>query len=102
MQLPTDRESFHGLDPLVATRSSQDEAAADERAIEHHRARPALPLLAGVLAAGELELLAEEREQRLAVARVGRALLAVHGERDFHQDILATRASARAPMTAST
>src|SRR5438445_9843259 len=95
-------ERFDGLDLLVGAGACEHEAAADERAVEHHRARPALPLLAGVLAAGELELLAEEREQRLAVARVGRALLAVHGERDFHQDIRATRVSARAPMTAST
>ena len=52
------RKRLHGLDLLVRTRAGEDEAAADELAVEHDGARPALALLARVLAAGELELLA--------------------------------------------
>ena len=51
----------------------EDEARADERAVEQHRARAALALLAGVLRAGQLELLAQGEEEALAAPDVGLA-----------------------------
>src|SRR5437588_2354755 len=41
-------EPFDGLDAFAGAGAGKDEAAADERAIEHHGARSALALLAGV------------------------------------------------------
>ena len=52
----------------------EHEAGADERAVEQHRARAALALLARVLRAREAELLAQREEQRLALPAVGLVL----------------------------
>ena len=52
----------------------EHEARADERAVEQHRARAALALLARVLRARVAELLAQREEQRLALPAVGLAL----------------------------
>ena len=49
----------------------EDEAGADEHAVEQHRARAALALLARVLRARVAELLAQREEQRLALPAVG-------------------------------
>ena len=51
----------------------EHEARADERAVEEHGARAALALLAGVLRAGQAELLAQREEQALAAPDVGLA-----------------------------
>ena len=69
------------------------EAGAHELAVEKHGAGAALALLAGVLRAGQLEPVAERREQAVARPGVGLARLAVHGERDPHAR---HRSSARA------
>ena len=53
-------------------------------AVEQHRARAALALLARVLRAREAELLAQREEQRLALPAVGLVLLAVDAQRDPH------------------
>ena len=54
-------------DDLVAVRlRGEDEARADELAVEENGARSALALLARVLRAGELEPVAERREKALA------------------------------------
>ena len=49
----------------------EDEAGADEGAVEQHRARAALPLLARVLRPRVAELLAQREEQRLPLPAVG-------------------------------
>ena len=49
----------------------QDEARADELAVEQHRARAALALLARVLRAGQAERVAQRRQQALAGPDVG-------------------------------
>ena len=86
-------------DDLVAVGlRRQHEARADERAVEEHRARAALALLARVLRAGQAEPLAERVEQALARPDVGLARLAVDGERDPHAS---TRSSARSARTRS-
>ena len=51
----------------------EHEAGTDERAVEQHRARAALTLLAGVLRPGHAELLAQREEERLALPAVGLA-----------------------------
>ena len=52
----------------------EHEARAHELAVEQHRARPALALLARVLRAGQPEPLAQRVEQALALPDVGLAL----------------------------
>src|SRR5262249_55125065 len=76
----------------------EDEARADEHAVEEHRARAALALLAGVLRAREAEPLAQRVEEALALPDVGFRLAAVDAERDPHAS---TRASARRASTPS-
>ena len=62
----------------------EDEARAHELAVEEDGARAALALLARVLRAGELEPVAERREEALAGPDVGLAPLAVDRELDPH------------------
>jgi hypothetical protein len=76
----------------------EHEAGADERAVEQHRARAALTLLAGVLRAGEAELLAQREEQRLAFPAVRLMLVAVDLDADPHAR---TRSRARRVSTFS-
>ena len=59
-------------DHLVAVGlGGEHEAGADEPAVEEHRARSALPLLAGVLRAGQPEPLAQREEQALSGPDLG-------------------------------
>ena len=76
----------------------QHEARAHEHAVEQHRARAALALLARVLRARHVELLAQRVEQRLALPAVGLALDAVDAQRDPHASVLS---SARFVITRS-
>ncbi len=62
----------------------EDEARADEPAVEQHRAGSALALLAGVLRPGQPEPLAQREEQALAGPHVGLAPLAVDRQLDPH------------------
>ena len=73
------------VDDLVAVRlRGENEARAHELAVEQHRARAALALLARVLRAGQLEALAQRIEQALARPDVGLEPLAVDSQRDPH------------------
>jgi hypothetical protein len=59
----------------------RDQAGASRQAVQQHGARAALALLAGVLAAGQAESLAQREQQALARPDVvGRPGLAVDGE----------------------
>ena len=70
---------------LVTVRlRGEHEARADERAVEQHGARAALPLLARVLRAGKAEALPQHVEQALATPGVGLVALAVDRQRDLH------------------
>src|SRR5204862_5976571 len=72
-------------DHVVALRlRGQHQARADELAVEQHRARAALALLARVLRAWQPEPLAEREEKALALPDVGLVLLAVDAKRDLH------------------
>ena len=53
---------------LPATAASRVDARARRLAVDEHRARAALPFAAAVLAAGQVEVVAQDREQ--AVARL--------------------------------
>ena len=77
-------DALDGDDVVPVGLRREDEARADERAVEQHRARSALALLARVLRAGQLELLAEREEEALAAPDVGLAQLAVDGQLDLH------------------
>ena len=105
-----DERLLHGVQPLAVGKPldgrhvvavglrGEHEARADERAVEQHRARAALALLARVLRAREPELLAQREEQRLALPAVGLLLLAVDPDGDPHTS---TRFSARSVSTRS-
>ena len=71
MQLPSGGDALDGDDLVAVGLRSEDEAGADEGAVEQHRARAALSLLAGVLRAGQAELLAQREEKALATPDVG-------------------------------
>src|SRR5438445_416530 len=94
-------ERFDSLDAPFRGRGAEHETCAHEVAIHDHRAGTALALLACVLAAGKSEVLAQDREEAFVVRRFRLALLAVDRQLDPH-GMTATRASARAPITAST
>src|SRR4029077_13640540 len=66
VQRASSGDAFHGDDVVPVGLSGEGEARADEVAVEEHRARTALALLAGVLGAGEAELLAQREEKALA------------------------------------
>src|SRR4051794_22180990 len=72
------RDALDGDDLAALGLGGEDQARADELAVEVDRARAALALLAGVLRAGQAEVLAQGREQALALPNaVGLARRAV-------------------------
>ena len=85
MQASVLGEAFdrHHLVPLGLGR--KDEARTDEPAVEQHRARAALTLLARILRAREPEPLPQREEQALALPDIRFARLAVDVELDPHQ-----------------
>src|SRR5207247_8359009 len=84
VQPPVLREPFHGDDVVAVRLRGEDEARADEPAVEEHRARAALALLARVLRARQAEPLAEREEQALALPDLRLVRLAVDPEPDVH------------------
>src|SRR5205085_9338826 len=84
VQLAVPRQPLH-RDHVVAVRlRREDEARADEHAVEEHRARAALALLARVLRPQQAEALAEREEQALALPRLDLARLAVDRQPELH------------------
>src|SRR6185312_9149202 len=96
MQVAVLGKTLDGRDVVAVGLRREHEARADERAVEQHRARAALTLFARVLGAGEAELLAQRKEQRLAFPAVGLMRLAVDPDGDPHAS---TRFSARSVST---
>ena len=82
MELVRRREPLDRGDVVAVGLRREHEARADEHAVEQHRARPALALLAGVLRPREAELLAQCKEQRLPLPAVGLGLDAVDAQLD--------------------
>ena len=75
----------------------EHEAGADELAVEEHRARAALALLAGVLRAGQLEPCRAASSRRLSPAQTSASrALAVDGQLDLHAQAPLERALRRA------
>ena len=99
MQTVAVGEPFDGDDLVPFGLRGEDEARAHERAVEQHRARAALALLAGVLRAVEAEALAQRVEQALALPDVRLAPLAVDGQLELHR--VRHLSSARAASTRS-
>ena len=66
---PGRRETLDGGDGAPDRRLGQLEAGAHEHAVDQHRARAALALLAGVLGAGQPEPVAQDVEQAVAAVR---------------------------------
>src|SRR5207247_169219 len=77
-------EALDGLDVPPGRRAREDQARAHQLAVHEHRARAALALLAGILAAGERELLAEHGEQALVLAGLELARRVVHAHAQPH------------------
>ena len=69
-----------GLDRAAFAFHGEHHAGKDRLAVEQHGAGAALPELAAVLGPGELEVLAQDLEQRLVDGRQDLAVLAVHPE----------------------
>ena len=63
------RQTFNGSNRFARRRRKFDDAGAQRRAVDQHRTRAAVPFAAAELAASQIEVVAEDREQ--AVARVG-------------------------------
>src|SRR5215212_1344737 len=84
VQLAVFAQALHGHELMAVSLGRDDEAGADELAVEEHRARPALALLAGVLGAGKAETLAKNVEQALAGPDVSLVALAVDSQLDSH------------------
>ena len=70
-------EALHGHHVVPVGLRGEDQARADELAVEKDRARAALALLAGVLGAGQLEAIAQGRQEALTRPDVRLARLAV-------------------------
>src|SRR5439155_7943737 len=84
MELAVLREPLDRHDLVPVRLRREDEARADERAVEQHRARAALALPARVLRPRQAEPLAEREEQALARPPVRLAQLAVANDLDPH------------------
>ena len=81
--------------PFTVTRHHQ--ARTDELAIEDDRARSTFALFAGVLRAGEGQVVAQNVKQALPPGDVGGALLTVDGEADDHEKHLSRSRRASTP-----
>src|SRR5262249_4546163 len=57
--------ALDGVDPPPGDLTAPHEARADEPPVEHHAARPAIPRRAAFLAAGQVERVAQDVEERL-------------------------------------
>src|SRR5262249_6030123 len=77
-------EALDGDDLVPAGLDREHEAGADEHAVEEHRARPTLALLARVLRSGQLEPLAQREEKALPGPDLGLEAVAVDCELDSH------------------
>jgi hypothetical protein len=98
VQLPVPREPLDRDDVVAVGLRGENETRADELAVEQHRARAALALLARVLRARQAEPLAQREEQALALPELGLTLLAVDRQLDPHARHLS---SARSVSTRS-
>src|SRR5262249_21282647 len=88
----TGRHALDGLDGPPADLPAQHQAGADEAAVEGDAARAAVPRGAALLAAGEVERVAEDVEQRVLRLAQELHLVSVHRRRDVvlgHQFSLA-------------
>src|SRR4029078_4974563 len=93
-------EPRDGLDARAVRLDGEEHAALHEHPVEDHRARAAVAGVAADVAAGEIEVVAQEVDQELArldVALVGRP---VDGDRDVHQRAAASCAARVASTSA--
>ena len=90
-------QPFHGRHLVPIGLRAEDEARADEPAVEEHRAGAALALLAGVLRARQPEPFAQDEQQALARPDLGLLALTVDGQLDPHA--ARQRSMARAAST---
>ena len=94
-QLAVLAEPLDGLDARAVRLDGEQHAALHEHAVEDHRARAAVAGVAADVAAGQVEVVAQEMDEELArldVALVGRP---VDGDRDVHQRVAASLRGAR-------
>src|SRR4029078_13053045 len=86
-------EPLDGLDARAVRLDGEEHAALDERAVEDHRAGAAVAGVATDVAAGEVEVVAEEMDEELARLDVALVRRPVDGDRDVHQRAAASSAA---------
>ena len=74
--------TLNGRDLIALVQSGEGEARKLAAAIDVHRARAALPVIASLLRTGEMQMLAQAIEQRRAWIDAQVMLLAVNTKRD--------------------
>ena len=75
------RQSLHGRHLAAVGRRREHHAAVHPAAVEQDRARPAFAAVAALLGAGQVEVLAQQVQQRRARIDVGQLVVgAVHGQ----------------------
>ena len=82
VQAANGAQALDGGDFRPVLHHREHEAAVDALAVEQHRARPALPMVAALLRTGELQPLAEEVEERLPRLHLQRPRLPVDRQGD--------------------
>src|SRR3954471_5118047 len=95
------RESFDGLDLRAVGLDREQHAALDQRAVVDHRARAAVAGVAADVAAGQVEVVADEVDQEAPRLHLALVRLAVHRHGDrlarlrFHQPLSVACLTAR-------
>jgi hypothetical protein len=82
VERPTVAEPFDRRDVTSVARDREEQAGVDSASRDQHRARSALTVVAALLRPGQVEVLAEEVEERGAVVDREVVYDAVDGEGD--------------------
>src|SRR5204863_780221 len=91
MQLIAVRESLDRRDLVAVMYDREAETGINSPAVDEHRARAALPVIAAFLRTGQLQMFAKRIEQRRSRIDLERMLLAVNLERYLRRSDRSTR-----------
>ena len=76
-------QAFDRHDLVVGVHDGERQARVDAPAVDQHRAGTALPMIAALFSAREMEMLAQRVEQRCTRVQLELSHAAVDGQRDF-------------------